>query len=142
MQLHGFYLATRYILFKLTWEKFFGFIVTATAIALGSTFWFDLLSEIGLSGIASVNFNSLSAGVGFSFLVGQNLALGTGVMFTQKDILKEEYKDDGTEVVKENLSFEQLHDKLWMPELYFTIGFRFDKNPFAGKDKEDDDDDE
>lgn len=86
----------------------------------------------GISGILSTNFSSFSAGAGLSLVVKHNVALGTGIMFTQKHVLKGEYKDDGTEIVQQNLSFDQLHERKWMPELFFTIAFRFDRNPFSG----------
>jgi hypothetical protein len=87
-------------------------------------------SHLAFSAIAATNFSSFSAGTGFSYIVGENVALGTGIMFTQKYVLNGIYKEG--DVIKTNLTFEQLHEKKWGPEIYFTIGLRFDKNPFAG----------
>lgn len=86
--------------------------------------------QFGFSAIASTNFSSFSAGAGFSGIVGYNVAIGTGIMFTQKNTLKGEYKE--ADIVRSNLTFDQLHVKKWGPEFYFTIGLRFDKNPFSG----------
>jgi hypothetical protein len=86
--------------------------------------------KMGVSGIAATNFSTFSAGTGFSVIFGYNLALGTGIMFTQKNVLKGEYKEG--DVLRSSLSFDQLHSKKWGPEIYFTIGLRFDKNPFTG----------
>lgn len=84
----------------------------------------------GVNAIASTNFSTFSAGAGFSFLVGYNLNIGTGIMFTQKYVLSGQYKEG--DVIKQNLSFDQLHEKKWGPEIFFTLGLRFDKNPFSG----------
>ncbi len=93
--------------------------------------------ELGFTAIASTNFSSFSGGFGFSAIVGTNVIVGTGVNFSQKYVLKGEYKTDGTQVIRENLAFDQLHEKKWGPEIYLTLGFRFDKNPFSGEsDKE------
>jgi hypothetical protein len=42
---YGFYLRRNYIYHRIDWKKFLGFIITALAISLGSTFWFDLLNK-------------------------------------------------------------------------------------------------
>jgi hypothetical protein len=42
---HVFYFSVNYILYKLTWKMFLGFLVTAIAIGLGAPFWFDLLNK-------------------------------------------------------------------------------------------------
>jgi hypothetical protein len=89
-------------------------------------------SHLAFSAIAATNFSTFSAGAGFSGIVGENFAIGTGIMFTQKNVLNGQYKDG--DIIKTNLTFDQLHEKKWGPEIYFTIGLRFDKNPFTGND--------
>jgi hypothetical protein len=74
----------------------------------------------------------LSGHAGVSAIIGENVILGTGIAFMQKYKLNGEYKEG--QVVKTDLNFEALHHKVWMPELYFTIGFRFSNNPFAKKE--------
>ena len=86
--------------------------------------------QFGFSAIASTNFSSFSAGAGMSAIIGYNVSIGTGVMFTQKNVLKGEYAE--SDIIRSNLNFDQLHSKKWGPEIYFTIGLRFDKNPFSG----------
>jgi len=71
----------------------------------------------------------LSGHTGLSAVIGENVIIGTGVAFMQKYKLMGAYKEN--QVVKTNLNFESLHHKVWLPELYFTIGFRFNSNPFA-----------
>jgi len=87
-------------------------------------------SHIAFSAIASTNFTNFSAGPGLSIIIGKNVALGTGVMFTQKYYLRGEYRNE--QALAEPLNFEQLHEKKWGPEIFFTLGLRFDKNPFGG----------
>lgn len=41
------------------------------------------------------------------------------------------------QILKTDLNFEALHHKVWLPELYFLIGFRFNSNPFAKKTTDD-----
>jgi len=89
-------------------------------------------SHLAISAIASTNFSLFSAGTGLSAIIGHNYALGVGFMFTQKNVLRGEYKADGTEIVKQAMTFDQLHEKKWGPEIYFTIALRFDKSPFSG----------
>ncbi|MEQ9414055.1 MAG: hypothetical protein RIF39_09500, partial [Cyclobacteriaceae bacterium] len=95
--------------------------------------------KVGFSAIASTDFKSLSGGAGLSAIIGNNIVIGSGVHFSQKYVLRGEYKDDGTQVIKSNLDFEQLHEKRWGPEIFLTIGFRFDKNPFSGEGDKDSD---
>lgn len=73
----------------------------------------------------------LSGHAGLSAIIGENIILGSGIVFMQKYKLRGEYKEN--QVIKTNLNFEALHEKVWLPELYFTIGFRFGSNPFAKK---------
>jgi hypothetical protein len=72
----------------------------------------------------------LSGHTGLSAIIGTNVILGTGVVLMQKYNLRGQFADK--DVIRENLNFEALHEKVWRPEIYFTIGFRFNKNPFAG----------
>jgi hypothetical protein len=71
----------------------------------------------------------LSGHAGFSFVIGDNVIIGSGIAFMQKYKLKGEYQEN--QIIKTNLDFTALHEKVWLPELYFTIGFRFNSNPFA-----------
>ncbi len=73
----------------------------------------------------------LSGQAGLSMIIGDNIILGSGVVMMQKYKLMGKYKEG--QVIKENLDFAGLHDKVWLPELYFTLGFRFGNNPFAKK---------
>lgn len=73
----------------------------------------------------------VSGHAGLSMIIGQNIILSSGVVIMQKHKLNGEYKEG--DIVKTNLNFEALHTKVWVPELFFTIGFRFGSNPFAVK---------
>ena len=90
----------------------------------------------GLDGGFTAGFG-LSAGLelsgqaGLSMIIGDNVIVGTGIAMMQKYKLNGKYKEG--QIIKENLDFNALHEKVWLPELYFTIGFRFGNNPFAKK---------
>ncbi|MBO9731482.1 MAG: hypothetical protein J7623_22770 [Chitinophaga sp.] len=43
---HSSYIARKYIWYKTTTKKFFGFFITAIAITMGAPFWFDLLGKL------------------------------------------------------------------------------------------------
>ena len=86
--------------------------------------------KFGISAIAATNFSTYSAGLGISGIIGYNLNIGTGIVFTQKSVLNGMYKEG--DIIRQNLTFDQLHEKKWGPELFFTIALRFDKNPFSG----------
>ena len=86
----------------------------------GFTAGFGISTGFGLSGQA-----------GLSAIIGDNIILSSGVVLMQKQKLKGEYKEG--QIIKENLSSDALHEKVWLPEVFFTIGFRFGSNPFASK---------
>ena len=74
----------------------------------------------------------LSGHVGLSAIIGENVILSSGIAMMQKYRLKGSYSKD--QIIKENLNFESLHEKVWLPEIFFTLGFRFGSNPFAKKE--------
>ena len=86
----------------------------------GFTAGFGISTGLGLSGHA-----------GLSAIIGDNVIISSGVALMQKYKLKGDYKEG--QIIKENLSSDALHEKVWLPEIFFTIGFRFGSNPFASK---------
>ena len=68
------------------------------------------------------NTDVFGAMFGPSLVIGDNLTINTGISFLQKYKLKGQYKTDGTQVIKDNLSFDQLHDKIWTYDMFFSIG--------------------
>ena len=73
----------------------------------------------------------LSGHVGLSAIIGENIILSSGLAMLQRQKLRGEYKEG--QIIKTNLNFEALHEKIWVPEIFFSIGFRFGSNPFAKK---------
>ncbi|MGY3054168.1 hypothetical protein ACVWYG_002371 [Pedobacter sp. UYEF25] len=73
----------------------------------------------------------LSGQTGLSLIIGDNVILGSGIVMRQKYKLMGKYKEG--QIIKENLNFDSLHEKVWLPGLYVTLGFRFGTNPFAKK---------
>lgn len=71
----------------------------------------------------------LSGHAGLSVIIGDNIILSSGLAFIQRAKLRGEYHPN--QLVKTNLNFDALHERVWLPELFFTIGFRFDRSPFS-----------
>lgn len=93
--------------------------------------------QLGFAGGLSLNF-SKETGIanvmaGPSIIIAENLTISGGLIFIQKNVLRGQYKEG--DVINENLDFDQLHDKKFMLENFISIAFRFDKNPFSGKDE-------
>jgi hypothetical protein len=102
--------------------------------------WTALLSnnfyQLGFTGGLSLNFASETGTVnvmaGPSIVIADNISISIGVAATQKNVLKGQYKEG--DVIKENLDFDQLHEKKYMAEWFVSIAIRFDQSPFAKKD--------
>lgn len=92
------------------------------------SFFSNNIYQLGLTGGLSLDLNNPTAMVSPSLIFADNLSLNFGLVFTQKDVLNGKYKEG--EQLSEILSFEQLHEKKYMPELFFSIAFRFEKNIF------------
>lgn len=86
-------------------------------------------------GGVSLDLSKLSAMVGGALVIGDNLSLNAGIIFREKDRLINKYSDG--QVIQEALEYDQLHEKIWQPEVFFSIGFRFSKNPFSEAKKTD-----
>lgn len=93
------------------------------------------------------NFNkcwnhSLTAGLGFDLLAPvvffgynglfyQNIGLSAGVVFQQQYRLKDQYSEN--EFLQTHIEVADLHDKVYRPNLFIAINFRFGENPFKTK---------
>lgn len=84
----------------------------------------------GFTILAGTNFSTYNAGIGISEIIGYNGLITIGTMYTQKYSLNGQYKEG--DIVKDNLTFDQLHTKRGGIEFFISIGVRFDKNPFKG----------
>lgn len=87
------------------------------------------------TGGVSLDLSNPSAMIGPSIVIGENLSLNVGLVARQKDRLLLKYSN-GDEI-GEDLGFDQLHEKIWKAEFFFSIGFRFNKNPFAESESKD-----
>lgn len=97
------------------------------------------------------NFNdcwnhSLTAGLGFdlsapvvffgySGLFYHNIGISAGVAFQQQYRLKDQYSEN--EILSLTLDKDQLHDKIYRPNVFVSINFRFGENPFKSNTEED-----
>jgi len=91
--------------------------------------------QFGFTGGISLDLNNPTAMVSPSIIFADNLSLNFGLVFTQKDVLNGMYKEGDR--IFENMTFGQLHEKKYMPELFVSIAFRFEKNIFQKKEKDD-----
>jgi ribosomal protein S20 len=93
--------------------------------------------QVGFVAGISLNFASetgiVNVMAGPSIIIADNVSLSAGVALTQKSVLKGQYKEG--DIVKENLDFDQLHEKKYMTEWFVSIAFRFEQNPFKKEDK-------
>lgn len=66
--------------------------------------------------------------LGYSLIYRHNIGFSTGLAFHQQQGLKGEYREN--QVISSDLSFDQLHDPVYRPNLFFSVQFRLGKNPF------------
>lgn len=88
----------------------------------------DAPIKFGLTGGFMLDLSNPSAVFSPSLIIGDNLSLNLGIALTQKDQLKGQYEPN--QRITENLDFDQLHSKVWTYDMFFSIAFHFDKNPF------------
>jgi len=75
-----------------------------------------------------IDFNNPFVFFGGSLLVGDNVNVFIGAAVHREKRLNGKYHEG--DLVKENLSEDQLTDNVLKPALVFGVGFRFDTNPF------------
>lgn len=73
---------------------------------------------------------------GISAIFNENIGLVVAAAMRQELRLAGRYQEN--ELVGENLTTEQLQNKVWRPALVFGVTFRFGSNPFGGDDANDD----
>jgi hypothetical protein len=71
--------------------------------------------------------------IGGNFNYHWNLGFVAGVGMLQEKRLLGQYTEN--QVVTENLTEDQLHQKVWRPSLFVAATVRFGSNPFGGDDK-------
>lgn len=71
---------------------------------------------------------SLSVFFGGSLVYNQNITLSAGFAFHNQKLLNSQYKEG--DVLKENLTFDQLHKDYIRFNPFISIAFRLDKSPF------------
>lgn len=69
-----------------------------------------------------------------ALIIGKNLSFQAGVCVVQKETLRGEYYEG--QVVNEHLDFENLHRRVYYPEWFFSVAFRFDKVVFVERPEE------
>jgi hypothetical protein len=82
----------------------------------------------GFTGGLGFDFTSPVVFLGGNFMYHQNIGFGFGLAFQQQYTLKDQYKEG--EVITSPLDREQLHDKVYFPNFFFSANFRLGKNPF------------
>ena len=96
----------------------------------------DLNENISWGFTAGLGYDldSPSVFLGGSLFYNQNISLVVGLTAYKQDFLVGQYKEN--QIIKENLEYESLHNKLYTVNPFIAVTFRFDKNIFKTKTKE------
>lgn len=85
--------------------------------------------NFGLSGGVGYDLEkSLSVFAGGSIIYNQNITITAGLAFHNQQRLNSNYRKG--DKIKDNLTFEQLHDEYIRLNPFISISFRLDKSPF------------
>ncbi len=84
--------------------------------------------KFGLTGGFMADLSNPSLVASPSLVIGDAIALNFGIGVAQKDQLQGQYVEGL--LIKDNLAFDQLHQKIWTYDLFFGISFHFNSNPF------------
>lgn len=85
--------------------------------------------RIGFAGGLGLNLLRPQFMAAPAFIIGKNLSFQAGVCVVQKYTLRGEYAEGM--IVNEHLDFENLHQRVYYPEWFFSVAFRFDKVVFV-----------
>jgi hypothetical protein len=85
--------------------------------------------RIGLAGGLGLNLLRPQFMGAPSIIIGKNLSFQAGVCVVQKETLRGEYYEG--QMVNEYLEFETLHRRIYYPEWFFSVAFRFDRVVFV-----------
>ena len=114
-----------------------------------STKFYDLnyIPAVFFSYFPSQSFNKslncgMTAGFGFDMsapvvflgcnvMYRQNIGISFGVAFQEQFVLRDQYKEK--EIISITLDTEQLHKKVYRPNIFISINFRFGENPFKNQ---------
>lgn len=88
----------------------------------------DAPIKFGLTGGLMVDLSNPSIMFSPSLVIGDNLSLNFGVAVCQKNQLKGKFGEN--QRLNDNLDFDQLHNKVYTYDLFISVGYHFDKNPF------------
>lgn len=69
--------------------------------------------------------------IGYNLLFRTNLGISLGAAFQQQNRLKPQYSEG--QRVSMNLDENQLHDRVYRPNLFIAVNFRLGESPFKGK---------
>lgn len=70
---------------------------------------------------------------GYNGLFRNNIGFSAGVAFQQQYRLKSQYSEN--DIVDITLEKDQLHDKIYRPNLFVAVNFRFGENPFMSNNQ-------
>ncbi|HTF02936.1 MAG TPA: hypothetical protein VK826_02890 [Bacteroidia bacterium] len=90
--------------------------------------------KIGFAGGLGLNLIRPQFMAAPSLIIGKNLSFQAGVCVMQKETLRGEYYEG--QVLTEHLDFENLHRKIYYPEWFFSVAFRFDRVVFVDQPEE------
>jgi hypothetical protein len=121
---------TYHFLPKKKWSKTFG---GRTKNFLG-TIVSNRVYKIGFAGGLGLNLLRPQFMAAPSLIIGKNLSFQAGVCIVAKETLRGEYSEGM--VVNEHLDFENLHHRVYYPEWFFSVAFRFDRVIFVDHPEE------
>lgn len=89
----------------------------------------DAPLKFGATGGFMYDLETLGAMIGPSLVIGENITVNVGLATLQKHRLMGQYAEGQS--LKETLNFDQLHEKVWTYDVFFSVGFNipnlFDK---------------
>ncbi|HVT14614.1 MAG TPA: hypothetical protein VHQ90_00335 [Thermoanaerobaculia bacterium] len=86
-----------------------------------------------VTGGVGVDFTNPVVFIGLTEIVGDNLNAYVGIAGAKMQRLNGKYHEGNT--IKDNLSEDQLNEKVYVPAVVFGVGFRFTTNPFSSGNK-------
>ncbi len=90
--------------------------------------------RIGFAGGLGLNLLRPEFMAAPSLIIGRNLSFQAGICVVGKSTLRGEYQEG--QVVNEHLDFETLHQRVYYPEWFFSVAFRFDRVIFVERPDE------
>ncbi|MCD4682364.1 MAG: hypothetical protein K8R86_03690, partial [Bacteroidales bacterium] len=87
--------------------------------------------QAGITAGLGANTENIAVSLGLSSFINYNIGITIGVAVYSMDKLNSNYNE--SDIISENLEFDQIHEKVFRPNLFFSLNLRLGKNPFESK---------